>query len=232
MDSPTITLCLLNYYEDYLCCKIVSQCYPFVDEILIGDGSQGKDMLREFMKGCDKVKIIDISHLELRRGPKFDLSAICNEIQSHATSEWILWTEEDELYPYDILENLKTWIKQFPEAEAFGFIRCYPSDKWRNSWIHPDEPKIRLWKNNGKIKWSGIAHHMPTGFKSYQLIAEKYYHDQWLVSAIHQIYKYKDKETQGTMKGPGDTYNKQTYVEPYRNLYPESEREKRMRSRE
>lgn len=232
MEEIKITLCLLNYYEDYLCAKIVSQVYPFIDEIIIGDGSEGKDMLKKFMVGCSKVKIIDLSTLELRRGPKFDLSIVCNEIQKHATGDWILWTEEDELFPYEILENLRTWIKQFPDVDAIGFIRSHPTDKWRNTLVHPDEPKIRLWKNNGRIKWTGKAHHMPSGITNYQLIAEKYYHDQWSVSAIHQIYKYKDKENQGTMVGPGDTYNKNTYVEPYRNTYPENEREKRMRSRE
>lgn len=222
-----ITLCLINYYEDYLCAKVVSQCYPFVEEILIGDGSAGKDMLKEFMKGCSKVKIIDFpSDFELRRGPAFNLSLLCNYVSSFATGDWLLWQDADELYPYEILENIREWIEELG-VEALGFLRCDPKDKWRNEW-NKEEPKIRLWKNIPRIKWEGIAHHYPVGFKTHQIIAMRYWHDGWLASATGHIYKFTDKEKQGTLTQK----NKELFVDPYRKTHTEKDREKRMRSRE
>lgn len=227
MKKSRISLCLINYYEDYLCAKVVSQCLPFVDEILIGDGSRGKDLLREFMKGVPKVKVINFPlSMELRRGPKFNLSALCNYVSSFASGDWLLWQDADELYPFEILENMREWITQF-DVEAIGFLRCDPQDKWRRTWTK-DEPKIRLWKNIPSIKWEGIAHHYPTGYKTSQIIAERYWHDGWLASATGHIYKFTDKEKQGTLT----ERNRELFVEPYRKTHTEKDREKRMRSRE
>lgn len=227
MKEIKISLCMLNYYEDYLCAKVVSQVYPFIDEIIIGDGSEGKDLLRDFMKGCSKVKVVDLPNLELRRGKNFNLSEVCNYIQTFATGNWVLWQDPDELYPYKVLENLRRWIKQFPEVDAFAFLRCDPKDAWRRTW-NKEEPKVRLWKNKKGINWEGIAHHYPKGFHRAQLIAVRYWHDGWATSAIHHIYLFKDKEKQGTLT----KRNREKFVEPFRDKYPEEEREKRMRSRE
>jgi len=222
-----ITLCMINYYEDYLCAKVVSHAYPFVDEIIIGDGSNGKDMVRELMKGCHKVRVLHFPpELELRRGPKFDLSALCNYVSSCANGDWILWQDADELYPYEILENMREWIEEL-KVEALGFNRCDPNDKWRLKW-NKEEPKIRLWKNIPSIQWHGIAHHYPRGFKTYQIVAARYWHDGWLASATHHIYKFTDKEKQGTLT----ERNKKRFVDPFRRSHTEKNREKHLRSRE
>ncbi len=184
-------------------------------------------MLEEFMRGCRKVKVIQFpKELELRRGPKFDLSALCNYVSSFATGDWLMWQDCDELYPYEILANMRIWIKEL-EVEALGFLRCDPQNKWRRIW-NKEEPKVRLWKNIPSIKWVGIAHHYPAGFKSSQLIAVRYWHDGWLASATGQIYKFTDKEKQGTLT----ERNRKLFVDPYRKTHTEKDREKRMRSRE
>jgi len=48
----------LNYYEDWLVCRSISQVYQYVDEIIIGDCSRGEDYLSEFIKGLKKCKIV------------------------------------------------------------------------------------------------------------------------------------------------------------------------------
>lgn len=237
-EEIKISLCMVNYYEDYLCAKVVAQCYSFVDEILIGDGSKGKDMLREFMKGCSKVKIIDYPFEEARRGPKFHLARWRNYIQRFATGDWLLWQDPDELYPLIILRNMRKWIKLF-NVEAIAFYRCATKDRYRKEFLNV-EPKIRLYKNNKKIKWGGDpnqpikaakegqAHDLPLGFKSAQLVAVKYWHDGWITSLHQQIYKFKDKEKQKTIT----ERNKKRFVDPYRDSYKEEDRERYFQSRE
>lgn len=219
-----ISFCILNFYEDWLVCRAISQVYDYVDEILIGDCSHGKDKLPQFIKGLSKCKIVpdpgyDEDHLSWANWR--------NYVQSFATGDYVLWIDPDEIYGLIMIKSLKSWIKEF-DAEAIGFVRVAYADRERKK-VNNKEPKIRLWKNLPYIKWSGDIHESPVGYKTFVVLDVEYAHDvNWLPSFAQRIYKLKRQEKRRQLI----KRLKEEDLDPWRDQYPDEGEEDAFRTRE
>ena len=223
--NNTITLCILNYYEDWLIVRAISQAYDFVDEIVIGDTSRGKDMLPEVVKGLSKVQIVPNPGFD--EGSKFSWAKWRNYVQSYASSDWILWQDPDEIYPYGMLKNLRSWLEE-TDAEAVGFFRVAYETHQRKI-VRNKETKIRLWKNIPSIRWMGDIHECPRGFSSQELWEVEYAHDiNWLPSFPQRIVKLLKREERGNIIDR----IKANDLDPYRNLVEGQDIDEVLRSRE
>lgn len=223
--KPKITLCLLNYFEDWLVCRAIAQSYDFVDEILIGDCSKGKDFLSKFIQGLKKCRIVPDPGID--EGENFSWAEWRNHVESFASGDWILWQDPDEIYPLPLLKRLKRLTKLW-EGDAISFNRIAHETHKRIE-IRNKEPKVRCWKNVPYIKWNGKIHEVPVGFKKVLRTNIPYYHDiNWLPSFPQRIYKLKKRERRGNIL-PRIQRND---LDPYRDLYPDEKENEAFESRE
>lgn len=223
--KPKISFCLLNYYEDWLVCRAVSQVYDYVDEILIGDCSRGKDKLPAVVKGFSKIRIVPDPGFD--EGTEFSWAKWRNYVQSFASGDWILWIDPDEIYPLRMMKKLRDWLRE-TKVEAVGFIRvAYETHKRIK--IRNKEPKIRCWRNLKYIHWKGKIHENPVGFRNYEIWDITYSHDiNWLPSFPQRIYKLKKREKRGNIL----PRIRKEDLDPYRALYPDEEERDAFESRE
>lgn len=220
-----ISFCILNYYEDWLVCRAIAQVYDYVDEILIGDCSQGKDKLPQFIKGLPKIRIVPDPKIDEGKG--FSWARWRNHVQSFAKGDWILWQDPDEIYPLRMMKGLKGWLKEI-ETEAVGFFRI-SHETHKRMIVRNKEIKIRLWKNLSRIKWRGAIHEWPEGFKDYTILDQSYSHDiNWLPSFPQRIYKLKKREKRGNIL----PRVRKKGLDPYRKLYPDEREAEAFESRE
>ena len=219
-----ISFCILNFYEDWIVMRAISQVYKYVDEILIGDCSKGKDLLPDMIKGLPKCRIVpdlglDEDHLSWMKWR--------NYVQSFAKGDWIFWQDPDEIYPLRFLKDLRR-IVETSEVEGLALTRvAYENHKRiieRNR-----EPKVRLWRNLKTITWQGEIHESPRGFKTCKLLEVDYAHDvNWLPSFPQRIYKLKRQEKRGNLierLKVGD-------LDPYRKFFPDNLEDEAFESRE
>lgn len=224
--EETITFCILNFYEDWLVCRAIAQVYNYVDEILIGDCSKGKDFLASFTRGLKKVRIVKDPGWDAE-GPNFSWAQWRNYVQSFAKGDWILWIDPDEIYSLEMMKHLKEWIKDI-ETEAVGFIRVAYLTHRRIKALNK-EVKIRLWRNNRRIKWKGKIHENPTGYRDYTILDVEYSHDiAWLPSFPQRIYKLKKRERRGNIL----PRIKKNDLDPFRERFPDEKEEDAFTSRE
>jgi len=221
-----ISFCILNYFEDWLCCRAIAQVYNYVDEILIGDCSREKDFLPKLIKGLPKCKIVPDPGFDAE-GENFSWAKWRNYVQSFATGSWILWQDADEIYPLNMMKHLKKWLKE-TKVEAIGLIRAAHRTHKRREILNK-EPKIRIWKNLNRIKWKGEIHECPKGFKTYEVWDIMYPHDiAWLPSFAQRIYKLKKRERRENILDR----IKEKDLDPYRDLYPDKKEKEAFESRE
>lgn len=223
--DPKISFCILNYYEDWLVVRAISQVYDSVDEILIGDCSRGKDLIPRAVDGLSKCRIVPDPGFD--EGTNFSWARWRNYVQSFAKFDWIMWQDPDEIYPRGMLKNLKEWLKQ-TKVEAVGLIRVAHKTNKREEILNK-EPKIRIWRRLNRIRWAGKIHECPKGFKNYEVWEVMYAHDiAWLPSFPQRIYKLKKREKRGNIL-PRIRKND---LDPYRKNYPDEEEEEAFESRE
>jgi len=220
-----ISFCILNYYEDWLVVRTISQVYDFVDEILIGDTSRGKDLIPRAVDGLPKCRIVPDPGFD--EGSNFSWSEWRNYVQSFAKGDWVMWTDPDEIYPLNLMRNLRGWLER-TTAEAIGLVRiAYETHK--RMVVRNKEPKIRIWRNLNRIRWSRKIHESPEGFKDYEIWDVTYAHDiNWLPSFPQRIYKLKKRERRGNIL----PRIKKNDLDPYRERYPNEKEEDAFRSRE
>lgn len=227
--NPTISWCCTAFYEDWIITRAICQVYNYVDELLIGDGSKGKDFLPKLIKGLPKVKIVpNVDYIDRIRDSSFNLSKWRNYVSSFATGEWILWQDADELYPLYFLKRLRNILSKLDKnIDAIGFYRtAYKTH--RREIVDNKEFKIRLWKNISSIKWKGETHDMPVGYKHPGSLNIEYYHDIiWLPPFSKRIYILRDREHRKII-----CKHTKEVLDKYRDKYPESMREYFIESRE
>lgn len=221
-----ISFCILNYYEDWLVCRAIAQSYNYVDEILIGDCSRGKDFLKDFIKGLSKCRIVPDPGFDAE-GEDFSWSEWRNYVQSFAKGDYILWSDPDEIYPLPLLKKLRRIIELW-EGDAIAFIRVAHETHKRIKVLNR-ELFVRCWKNVPYIKWERKIHEVPVGYKKLLKTNIPYYHDiNWLPSFPQRIYKLKLREKRGNIL----PRIKREDLDPYRELYLGKRKEEIFESRE
>ena len=164
MIKKSISLCMIAKNEE----KYIEQCLnsvnELVDEIVIVD-TGSTDRTKEIAKKFN-AKLFDFEWID-------DFSAARNESLKHATKDWILVLDADEVIDKEAAKVIKDFIKK-NEYDAFSFIqKNYTNDSSIAGFVVEEHKKkdsvysgwygsiiARLFRNKKGYEFSGTVHEL------------------------------------------------------------------------
>src|SRR3989344_1568817 len=162
---PTISLCMIVKNEE----KYLEQCLDsvkdLVDEIIIvdtGSTDKTKDIAKKF-----NAKTFDFKWTD-------DFSAARNESLKHATKDWTLVLDADEILDKEAVKIIKDELIRNEENDAYLFIQRNYTNESKIAGVVIDEHKlgkksysgwygsliVRLFRNNKGYKFDGTVHEL------------------------------------------------------------------------
>ena len=164
MQTPTISLCMITKNEEKYLEECLNSVKSIVDEIIIvdtGSTDKTKDIAKKF-----NVKIFDFKWSD-------DFSEARNESLKHATKDWILVLDADEILDDDGLKSIKNLVNE-KDYDGFLFLQKNYSNEtsitgftseehekhgnkcqgWYSSFI------VRLFRNKKSYKFEGAVHEL------------------------------------------------------------------------
>ncbi len=163
MYKQSLSLCMITRNEEAFLEQCLDSVKNIVDEIIIVD-TGSTDKTKEIAKKFN-AKIIDFKWVD-------DFSAARNESLRHATKQWILVLDADEVIAKEDLAKLKELIND--DCIGYYFIlRTYTNDSTAAGWVSSKDDKyseskstsgwfstrlIRLFRNNKSIHFNGVIH--------------------------------------------------------------------------
>ena len=164
MPKQSISLCMMAKNEE----KYLEQCLNSVkdlaDEIIIVD-TGSTDKTKEIAKKFN-AKLYDFKWID-------DFSAARNESLKHATKNWVLVLDADEMIDKEAVKAIKDFIKK-NEYDAFSFIqKNYSNDSSIAGFVVEEHKKndsvysgwygsliVRLFRNKKGYEFSGTVHEL------------------------------------------------------------------------
>lgn len=150
----TISLCMIVLNEDKFLGRSLANASPYVDEIVIVDGGS-KDMTLKIAESF-KARIVHSKWND-------DFAAQRNISLKHATKNWILVMDADEIYEKKLLQELQKLANNNIGIDAFAFPRRNYIDGKQTS-AYPDR-QTRFFVRNKKIKYVKPVHEQVVGFR-------------------------------------------------------------------
>ncbi|HLG24777.1 MAG TPA: tetratricopeptide repeat protein [Candidatus Nanoarchaeia archaeon] len=164
MTNPTISLCMIVKDEQDNLSRCVDSVKSIVDEIIIVD-TGSRDKTKEIAKKLG-AKVIDYKWQD-------DFSAARNESLKHATKDWILTLDADELVSKESLQLIKESIKD-EKADGFLIIQKNYTNNTKTAGFITDSLKaeknsypgwfgsaiVRLFRNNRGFEFEGTVHEL------------------------------------------------------------------------
>lgn len=155
MTSPrkSISLCMIALNEEAFIERALRNVKIYVDEIIIVDGgSTDKTIKKAKRSGAKVYKHMWPNHFAKQR----------NISLKHATKEWILVMDADEIYEKQLLDSLQLFANNNISADMFAFPRKNFIDGKKTD-AYPDR-QLRFFPNNRGIKYKNKVHEQPTGY--------------------------------------------------------------------
>ena len=164
MQKPTISLCMIVKNEEEYLEQCLNSVKGIVDEIIIVD-TGSTDKTKEIAERFD-AKIFDFRWND-------DFSAARNESLKHATKEWILVLDADEILDEKSKDAIKEIIKE-TENDAFLFLQKNYTNKASIAGFVSEEHKnkgkayagwygsfiARLFRNRKGYEFEGTVHEL------------------------------------------------------------------------
>jgi len=164
MTKQTISLCMITKDEEENITQCLNSVKDIVDEIVIvdtGSTDKTKEMARKF-----NAKVFDFRWID-------DFSAARNESLKHATKNWILVLDADELLDEEGKKTIKELVKD-KENDAFLFLqKNYTNDSSIAGFVNEEHKNgsktysgwygsfiVRLFRNNKNYKFEGTVHEL------------------------------------------------------------------------
>jgi len=145
---------MITLNENEFLIRALKNAKDYVDEIIIVDGGSQDDTMEIAKKFGAKV-------VKRKWGDNF--ASQRNISLKHATKNWILVMDADEKYEKKLMESLQKFSKNKLGIDAFAFPRKnYINGKLTS--VYPDT-QIRLFLNNGDIKYKNRIHEVVRGYK-------------------------------------------------------------------
>ena len=160
----TISLCMITKNEEKFLEQCLNSVKDIVDEIMIVD-TGSTDKTKEISKSFN-AKIIDFKWID-------DFSAARNESLKHATKQWILVLDADEVLDEEGLKAIKDLIND-KEIDAYLFLqKNYSNDTSIAGFVNEGHIKYgkkyagwygsfiaRLFRNKKGYKFEGTVHEL------------------------------------------------------------------------
>jgi tetratricopeptide (TPR) repeat protein len=164
MEKQSISLCIITKNEEANLKNCLNSAYNIVDEIIIvdtGSADKTKEIAKEF-----NAKIFDFTWAE-------DFSAARNESLKHATKDWILVLDADEIIDGRNAKNILETINDAKNDAYFILQKNFTSDSSISGFVpcphHKDGNNydgffgsliIRLFKNKKNFNFAGTVHEL------------------------------------------------------------------------
>ena len=144
----TITLCMIVKNEEEVLHQCLSSVKEICDEIIIVD-TGSTDKTKEIAKGFTE-KVFDFPWIN-------DFSAARNFAFSHATMDYILWLDADDILRKEDLQKFKNLKKKLDlSIDAVSMIYHTAFDEYGNPTF--SFRRNRLVKRENNFKWIGPVH--------------------------------------------------------------------------
>jgi glycosyltransferase involved in cell wall biosynthesis len=156
VKKPTISLCMIVKNEEDFLSQCLRSAEGVVDEIVIVD-TGSSDATLEIARS-HKAKIV-------RHEWKEDFSDARNVSLAHATSEWVLYLDADEVLDQKSAEGLTEVLSH---TTHFGFFFCIYNIK-ENGFVSGRHYTVRLFRNLKGVSFTGKIHEyvIPMGTRAY-----------------------------------------------------------------
>ena len=159
----TLTLAMIVKDESERLPECLTSVKPIVDEIVVVDtGSSDNTMEVARSLGATTVGFAWCD----------DFSAARNDSLRHATGDWVLVLDADEVVDPEDLSRIRTFVDN-DEFDAVQFILANYSDECQSMWWTPVEescalargfsgyisvPLVRMWRNKPEYRFRGCVH--------------------------------------------------------------------------
>ena len=174
-NRPSISLCMIVKDEEKLLPDCLKSIKNFVDEIIIVDtGSSDRS-----------IEIAQRYGAKLFQHPwENNFAGHRNQSISYATGDWIFIMDADEEFVHSGTELLRKAVKD-DSIDSIAIQVINPVNNGKEVSIFNS---IRVFRNNGKIKYEGTVHnkvvgHTRTNFYPAQIIHHGYNLDEWKMKA-------------------------------------------------
>jgi len=170
MTNPALSLCMITKNEEKFLEQCLNSVKDIVDEIVIvdtGSTDKTKEICKKFQsKSNNALKFFDFNWVD-------DFSAARNESIKHATKDWILVMDADEVLDEEGKNKIKDLIND-KEADAFLFIqKNYTNNSSIKGFVNEEHgiasntyagwygsSIVRLFRNRKGYKFEGIVHEL------------------------------------------------------------------------
>jgi glycosyltransferase involved in cell wall biosynthesis len=150
----SISACIVAFNGEKEIKKCLSSIKNVVDEIIVvHDGKCSDNTLNICKKYTDKIFIQPyVGEAEPHRNFSF----------KQATSEWILWIDQDEQLSKDLQRDLRQIIRSdahtgYEEINAFTFLWSVKyGNKWLSHGYFSRVPKLCLFRKKAMLKYNGL----------------------------------------------------------------------------
>ncbi len=161
---PTLSLCMIVKDEEANLERCLQSVQGLVDEIIIvdtGSTDKTKEIAQQFTE-----KILDFSWNN-------DFAAARNESLRHATGDWILMLDADELLAVDDQAKIREAVNTTTTVAFTLILRNYTNDSRAAGWVSAvddayaeskaasgwwEVAKVRLFRNHPGIRYQGQVH--------------------------------------------------------------------------
>jgi len=164
MPNPTISLCMIAKNEEKNLSNCLNSVKDITDEIIIVD-TGSTDKTREIAKKFN-AKVYDFKWVD-------DFSAARNESLKHATKDWVLVLDADEILDEESKKAIKGLVND-KENDAFLFLqKNYTNDSSVAGFVNEEHEKnskkyagwygsfiARLFRNKKGYEFEGTVHEL------------------------------------------------------------------------
>src|SRR3989338_1739511 len=165
MPKQTLSLCMIAKNEEEYLEQCLNSVKELVDEIIIidtGSADKTKEIAKKFGAKIYEFKWVD------------DFSAARNESLKHATKDWIIVLDADEVLDKEALKVIKEELVKNKENDAFLFIQKNYTNESKITGFVNEEHKFngktyagwygsfiaRLFRNNKNYAFEGTVHEL------------------------------------------------------------------------
>jgi glycosyltransferase involved in cell wall biosynthesis len=144
----TISLCMIVKNEEKTLERCLSSVDGIPDEIVIVD--TGSEDATKAIAGRFTSRVLDFEWID-------DFSTARNHSFAHATMDYILWLDADDiLLPEDRTKLLELKNTLSPTVDAFSMIHHYTFDESGN--VTQSNRRFRLVRTSKNFSWVGVVH--------------------------------------------------------------------------
>jgi len=161
--------------------------------IILQDCSKTNEEMDEYLEYLKENSKVLIHHSFLNK----DFATFKNNLINVAKGEYIFQIDADEIPSESILEYLEYILEENDDVDCFNVPRRNIVEgitqehlqKWgwrmdENGYINPFDPQMRIFKNNGSIKWQNKVHEKLVGYKRLSTLPNEFF--LWHIKSIEK----------------------------------------------